>query len=36
AFPVPLVGVGVSPVVGFWMGAGLLAATASRGNAAPD
>ena len=36
AFPVPLVGVGVSPVVGFWMGAGLLAATASWGNAAPD
>jgi hypothetical protein len=36
AFPVPLVGVGVSPVVGFWMGAGLLAATTSRGNAAPD
>jgi hypothetical protein len=36
AFPVPLVGLGVSPVVGFWMGAGLLAATASWGNAAPD
>ena len=29
AFPVPLVGIGVSPVIGFWMGAGLLAAIAS-------
>ena len=36
AFPVPLVGIGVSPVVGFWMGAGLLVAIASWGNAAPD
>lgn len=36
AFPVPLVGIGVSPVIGFWMGAGLLVAIASRGNAAPD
>lgn len=26
AFPVPLVGVGMSPVLGFWLGVGLLAA----------
>jgi cell division protein FtsW (lipid II flippase) len=32
AFPVPLVGTGVSPVIGFWMGAGLLVAIASRGS----
>jgi cell division protein FtsW (lipid II flippase) len=36
AFPVPLVGIGVSPVIGFWMGAGLLVAIASRGNAPPN
>ena len=36
AFPVPLAGIGVSPVIGFWMGAGLLVAIASWGNAAPD
>ena len=36
AFPVPLVGIGVSPVIGSWMGAGVLAATVSWGNAAPD
>ena len=36
AFPVPLVGIGVSPVIGFWMGAGLLAAIASREDATPD
>lgn len=28
AFPVPLVGVGMSPVLGFWLGAGALAAAA--------
>ena len=26
AFPVPLLGVGMSPILGFWLGAGLLAA----------
>jgi cell division protein FtsW (lipid II flippase) len=36
AFPVPLVGIGVSPVVGFWMGAGLLVAVASWESADPD
>ena len=36
AFPVPLVGISTSPVVGFWLGAGLLAAIASRENAAAD
>ncbi|MGB3683112.1 MAG: hypothetical protein WA990_11570 [Rubrobacteraceae bacterium] len=29
AFPVPLVGISMSPVVGFWLGAGLLAAIGS-------
>jgi hypothetical protein len=29
AFPVPLVGMGVSPILGAWLGAGLLAALAS-------
>jgi len=29
AFPVPLVGMGMSPILGFWLGAGLLAAVAS-------
>ena len=28
-FPVPLVGIAMSPIVGFWLGAGLLAAIAS-------
>ena len=28
AFPVPLVGVGMSPILGAWLGVGLLAATA--------
>jgi hypothetical protein len=27
AFPVPLLGIGMSPVLGFWLGAGALAAT---------
>jgi cell division protein FtsW (lipid II flippase) len=31
AFPVPLVGVGMSPVLGFWLGAGALAAAARLG-----
>lgn len=31
AFPVPLVGVGMSPVLGFWLGAGALAAVQRRG-----
>jgi cell division protein FtsW (lipid II flippase) len=31
AFPVPLVGMGVSPILGFWLGAGLLAALARLG-----
>lgn len=30
AFPVPLVGMGMSPVLGFWLGAGALAATLRR------
>ncbi|HKP75156.1 MAG TPA: hypothetical protein VJT67_06400 [Longimicrobiaceae bacterium] len=29
AFPVPLVGIGMSPVLGFWLGAGALAAARS-------
>jgi cell division protein FtsW (lipid II flippase) len=29
AFPVPLVGMGMSPILGFWLGAGLLGALAS-------
>ena len=33
AFPVPLVGIGMSPVLGFWLGAGALAA-ARRSNPA--
>lgn len=33
AFPVPLVGVGMSPILGFWLGAGALAA-AHRSNPA--
>ena len=36
AFPVPLVGISMSPVVGFWLGAGLLVAIASWENAAAD
>jgi hypothetical protein len=37
AFPVPLVGMGMSPILGFWLAAGLLAALAqcSRGATAP-
>jgi hypothetical protein len=31
AFPVPLVGVGMSPVLGFWLGAGALTAAAHAG-----
>lgn len=31
AFPVPLVGIGMSPVLGFWLGAGALAAAARSG-----
>ena len=27
AFPMPLLGVGMSPILGFWLGVGLLAAT---------
>ena len=30
AFPVPLVGMGMSPIVGFWLGAGALAAARRR------
>lgn len=36
AFPVPLVGIAMSPVVGFWLGAGLLVASISWENAADD
>ena len=36
AFPIPLVGISMSPVVGFWLGAGLLVASVSWGNAAAD
>ena len=36
AFPVPFVGVGMSPIVGFWLGAGLLAAIVSWENAVSD
>ncbi len=37
AFPVPLVGMGVSPILGFWLGAGLLAALApGRRTASPS
>ena len=32
AFPVPLVGISMSPVVGFWLGVGLLVASASWEN----
>lgn len=35
AFPVPLVGVGLSPILGAWLGLGLLAAVARRGGPAP-
>ncbi|MFL5295835.1 MAG: hypothetical protein ACJ798_05575 [Phenylobacterium sp.] len=37
AFPTPLVGIGVSPILGWWLGAGLLAALASgrRRSSAP-
>ncbi|NJC41919.1 cell division protein FtsW (lipid II flippase) [Brevundimonas alba] len=30
AFPMPLLGIGMSPIVGFWLGVGLLAAMVSR------
>lgn len=33
AFPVPLVGVGLSPILGAWLGIGVLAAVARRGEA---
>ena len=36
AFPVPLVGIGMSPVIGFWLGVGLLAASISWEDAAAD
>ncbi len=32
-FPVPLVGMAMSPILGLWLGAGLLAAQARRVNA---
>lgn len=35
AFPVPLVGVGLSPILGAWLGVGLLAAVARRTTLAP-
>ncbi|MGB3634293.1 MAG: hypothetical protein WA982_09660 [Rubrobacteraceae bacterium] len=35
-FPVPLVGIGMSPIVGFWLGVGLLLAIYIRGNAADE
>lgn len=34
AFPVPLVGMGVSPILGFWLGAGALAAANRAGSGA--
>ncbi|MGF1471809.1 MAG: hypothetical protein ACFB50_08725 [Rubrobacteraceae bacterium] len=36
AFPVPLVGISTSPVIGFWLGVGLLEAAGSWENAAAD
>lgn len=30
AFPTPLVGIGVSPILGAWLGVGLLAGVAGR------
>ncbi|CAN5682559.1 hypothetical protein BH24ACT22_BH24ACT22_02030 [soil metagenome] len=36
AFPVPLVGIAMSPVIGFWLGVGLLAASVSWENAVAD
>ncbi|HET6764336.1 MAG TPA: hypothetical protein VFH27_11710, partial [Longimicrobiaceae bacterium] len=33
-FPVPLVGIGMSPVVGFWLGCGSLVAVSRRSNRA--
>jgi hypothetical protein len=35
AFPVPLVGIGMSPVLGFWLGAGALAAAHRPGAGEP-
>ena len=32
AFPVPLVGMGPSPILGAWLGVGLLAAAARAGS----
>jgi hypothetical protein len=32
AFPMPLLGIGMSPVLGFWLGVGLLAATLRPGS----
>ena len=34
AFPVPLVGIGMSPIIGFWLGVGLLAASVYWGDSA--
>ncbi len=36
AFPVPLVGLSMSPIIGFWLGVGLLAASVSWKNAVAD
>ena len=36
AFPVPFVGISMSPIVGSWLGVGLLAASVSWANAAAD
>lgn len=36
AFPVPLVGMSMSPVIGFWLGIGLLAASVTWENAGAD
>ena len=35
-FPVPLVGIAMSPVIGFWLGVGLLVASASWKDTADD
>jgi len=36
AFPVPLVGIGMSPILGFWLGAGALAAARRSSRAEPE
>ena len=36
AFPVPLVGMGVSPILGAWFGVGLLASLVGRASASPE